>query len=105
MDAITNPTTFLVVGGAGVLIPLAVAFLTNLEASPTIKSLVAVVLAGLTAAGAAIADVGDIASDWKQVVGAGAVALIGAGASLAAVWKDTVEEKIHEWSDSKIGIG
>lgn len=95
MDAVTDPVTFLVVGGAGVLIPLAVALLAKVQAAPVVKSLISVVLAGLTAGGAAITDVGRIGDDWKQVVGATLVALVGAGASLAAVWSKTATSWIE----------
>jgi len=104
MEVVQDPTTFLVVGGAGVLIPLAVAFLTKIRATGVVQAGVAVALTALTAVGAALGDVGNIASDWKQVVGAGALALLAAGASHASVWKDTLEARIHEWSD-RVGVG
>lgn len=103
MDTFTDPLTFLVVGGAGVLIPLAVAFVSNVKASGGVKALLSGVAAVLTAGGAAIANVGNIADDWKNVVGAVLLAGLAAGGSLAAWTKGTVTAWIEKHFPGGIG--
>jgi hypothetical protein len=90
---------------AGAAIPLAVAFLTKQETSPVKKSLISVVLAGLTAAGTALAGVGDLGSDWKKVVAAAIVASVAAGGTLASTWADTIVKWVHDVTDEWAGIG
>ena len=98
MGVVQDQTTVIVVGLAGVLIPVVVATLTKLETKGIVKAGVSVVLAALTAAGTAISGVGDIHYGWKNVVGAMGLAVLAAGGSLAAVWKGELEEKIHGWT-------
>lgn len=97
-----DATTALTVAAAGVLIPLVVAVLTKAGGSPVVKSVVSVVLAGLTAVGAHLADVKGL-GDWKGVLVAGIAASVAAGGALASVWAKTA----IAWIESKIpgGLG
>ena len=97
-----DPTTALTVAAAGAAIPLVVAFLTKLKTSPLVKSLVSVLLAGLTAVGAHLADVKGL-NDWKAVLAAGIAASVAAGGTLASTWGDTVTAWIHAKTDDLLG--
>ena len=68
---------------AGVLIPFAVAWLTKLQASPFVKSAVALVCAGLTAVGTYLSDTSVVA--WEALVSAFVLAVLTAAGSRTAI--------------------
>ena len=99
-------TTALIVLGAGALIRPTTAFLLKEQADGGPLGVVAgIVLSGVTAAGAAVADVGDIATDWKNVVAAGLATAIAAGGAAATVWQGKAVEWLHKKTDQLLGIG
>lgn len=86
----------------GFLIPLANALVVKFSATPVVKSLVGVVLAGLTAVGAWVADVHGVVT-VKQIALVALTAIVAAGGALASTWLDTAKS----WIEEKIpgGIG
>jgi uncharacterized protein YacL len=87
---------------AGILIPLLNTLLTKLTASPLLKSIVAIVLAGITAVGAAVAGVSG-ATDVKGLVIVFLLALVSA-AGHRFTWLSGVENWLARKFPNK-GVG
>lgn len=85
------------------LIPLVGTVLTKPTANAWLKSGVAVVLAGLTAVGAKVADVHGAVS-VKQLAAVGALALIGAGGARLSTLIGTAEDWLSA-KTAKWGLG
>lgn len=103
MDFQIDTLTALVVLGAGALIRPVTAFLTKAQADTgPVGIICGVVLAGVTTAGAALADVGNIATDWKNVVVAFGATIVTAGAAAAQTWAGKAVEWIHAKTDAWI---
>jgi VIT1/CCC1 family predicted Fe2+/Mn2+ transporter len=83
VDDITQASTYVPLIG-GVLIPLVVALLAKLNAQLWVKSVIALVSAGLVALGVYLADF-DGSQTWKGALTAFVLALVAAAASRVAV--------------------
>lgn len=86
----------------GFLIPLVNAAIVKFSASPAVKSLVGVALAGLTGVGAWVANIEGVVT-VKQIAIVALTAIVAAGGALASTWLDTAKA----WIEEKIpgGIG
>ena len=85
---ITAPATWIPIV-AGVIIPFFVALLAKADASPNVKSVLAVLSAALVALGAYLADVSH-AQSWKGAASIFVLALITAGASRVTLTEHVV---------------
>jgi len=77
---------------AGILIPLAVAWLTKLNATPFIKGLVAFVIIGLVSLGTYLANFDGVTHTWNGALYAFVLAIFSAASTRYAVtggWADT----------------
>lgn len=93
----------LVALGAGFLIPLLTAFVTKPTANAWLKSAIAVVLAGVSAVGAKVADVHG-AVNVKQLAAVGALALVAAGGARLSTLLGTIEDWLSA-KTAKWGLG
>lgn len=99
LDFGSDLTTIVLAAGATLIRP-ATAFLTK-EATDkgVIGAFAGIVLAGLTAGGAALAHVGNIASDWTHVLGAAGAALVVGATASVTLWSGRLVEWIHAHTD------
>lgn len=101
-----DTVTVVVLALAGAAIRPFTAFLLSAQADGGIFGIIAgLALAGVTTAGAALTDVGNIAHDWKTVVAAFLTTVIAAGAATAQAWSGKVVDWIHTKTDAWLGIG
>ena len=84
-----------------VLTPIVNAIATKPTASPTVKSIVSIILAGLGAVGAKLAGVSGVTSGW-EILGVFAAASVAAG-GLKFAWLDTIEDWIRQ-ATSFVGL-
>lgn len=97
--AVDNLTAFVVLG-AGFLIRPATAFLTKEAADKSfLGGLAGIGLAALTAGGAALADVGNVGDNWKNVLVVTASTALTAALATGQIWAGKAVDWIHATTD------
>jgi hypothetical protein len=103
LDVVVDPWTLVILSAAGALIRPVTAWLTTASADDgPLGAFLGVVLAGVTAGGAAITGLGDVGADPGTVFTAFALAFTAAAVANANLWAGRAVAWIHEKTDDFI---